>query len=98
MAVATGLCTIGTKNATMLALITSDAAIQSNALTRALEAAVAQSFNRITVDGDMSTNDSVIMLANGLAGNSRIESRESRVEIFQRALNLVTLELAKMIV
>ncbi|PYK87480.1 MAG: arginine biosynthesis protein ArgJ, partial [Verrucomicrobia bacterium] len=62
------------------------------------EAAVAQSFNRITVDGDMSTNDSVIMLANGLAGNSRIENRESRLEIFQRALNLVTLELAKMVV
>jgi len=98
MAVATGLWPVGTKHATMLAFITSDAAIQSNALKRALEAAVAQSFNRITVDGDMSTNDSVIMLANGLAGNSRIESRESRVEIFQRALNLVTLELAKMIV
>jgi glutamate N-acetyltransferase/amino-acid N-acetyltransferase len=98
MAVATGLWPVGTKHATMLAFITSDAAIQSNALKRALEAAVAQSFNRITVDGDMSTNDSVIMLANGLAGNSRIENRESRLEIFQRALNLVTLELAKMIV
>ncbi len=98
MAVATGLWPVGTKHATMLAFITSDAGIESNALKRALEAAVAQSFNRLTVDGDMSTNDSVIMLANGLAGNSRIENRESRLEIFQRALNLVTLELAKMIV
>ena len=98
MAVATGLWPVGTKHATMLAFITSDAAIESNALKRALEAAVAQSFNRITVDGDMSTNDSVIMLANGLAGNPRIKNRESRLEIFQRALNLVTLELAKMIV
>ena len=98
MAVATGLWPVGTKHATMLAFITSDAAIESNALKRALEAAVAQSFNRITVDGDMSTNDSVIMLANGLAGNPRIKNREPRLEIFQRALNLVTLELAKMIV
>jgi glutamate N-acetyltransferase/amino-acid N-acetyltransferase len=88
----------GATHATMLAFITSDAAIESNVLKRALEAAVAQSFNRITVDGDMSTNDSVIMLANGLARNSRIENRESRIEIFQRVLAFVTLELAKMIV
>ena len=98
MAVATDLWPVGVKHATMLAFITSDAAIESNALKRALEAAVAQSFNRITVDGDMSTNDSVIMLANGLAGNSRIETRESRLGIFRRALAFVTLELAKMIV
>src|SRR5712692_1727201 len=98
MAVATGLRPVGTKHATMLAFITSDAAIESNALKRALEAAVAQSFNRITVDGDMSTNDSVIMLANGLAGNSRIEHRDSRLEIFQEALSHVTLALSKMIV
>jgi glutamate N-acetyltransferase/amino-acid N-acetyltransferase len=87
-----------TLHATMLAFITSDVAIESNLLKRALEIAVAQSFNRITVDGDMSTNDSVITLANGLAGNPRIENRDSRFEVFQRALNFVTLELAKMIV
>jgi glutamate N-acetyltransferase/amino-acid N-acetyltransferase len=46
----------------------------------------------------MSTNDSVIALANGLAGNPRIENRGSRIGVFQRALNFVTLELAKMIV
>ena len=85
-------------NATMLALITSDLAIESNLLKRALQTAVEQSFNRITVDGDMSTNDSVIMLANGLAGNARIENRNSRFEIFQAALNYVCLELAKLIV
>jgi glutamate N-acetyltransferase/amino-acid N-acetyltransferase len=84
--------------ATMLAFITTDAAIQPTALKRALKIAVEQSFNRITVDGDMSTNDSVIALANGLAGNPRIENRESRTGIFQRALNFVCLELAKMIV
>src|ERR1700730_6456725 len=93
-----GMTRGGARHATMLAFITSDAAIESNALKRALEAAAAQSFNRISVDGDMSTNDSVIMLANGLAGNPRIKNRNSRLEIFRRALAFVTLELAKMIV
>ena len=94
----------GARHATLLAFITSDMAIESNLLKRALKIAVEQSFNCITVDGDMSTNDSVIMLANGLAGNPRIETRqsrsdrESRIEIFQDALNFITLELAKMIV
>jgi glutamate N-acetyltransferase/amino-acid N-acetyltransferase len=81
--------------ATMLGFIASDAAIEPAALKRALKIAVEQSFNRITVDGDMSTNDSVIALANGLAGNSRSQIRRSQ---FQNALNHVCLELAKMIV
>jgi len=81
--------------ATMLGFITTDAAIQPAALKRALKIAVGQSFNRITVDGDMSTNDSVIALANGLARNSKSEIRRSQ---FQNALNHVCLELAKMIV
>src|SRR5205085_9654952 len=81
--------------ATMLAFITTDAAIEPAALKRALKIAVEQSFNRITVDGDMSTNDSVIALANGLAGNSKSQIRRSQ---FQNALNFMCLELAKMIV
>lgn len=91
-------------HATMLAFITSDVAIEQSLLKRALRIAVERSFNRMTVDGDMSTNDSVIVLANGLAGNSRIEKgrsgsdRNSRFGVFQAALNLVCLELAKMIV
>lgn len=85
-------------HATMLAFITSDAAIESSLLKHALEDAVGQSFNRITIDGDMSTNDSVIMLANGLAGNSKLGARNSRFELFQAALNHVCLELAKMVV
>ena len=90
---------VATAHATMLAFITTDAAIESNLLKRALEDAVAQSFNRITVDGDMSTNDSVIALANGLAKNSKLQSRKVRgFRIFQAALNHVCLELAKMIV
>jgi len=80
-------------HATMLGFITTDAAVESNYLKRALNRAVAQSFNRITVDGDMSTNDTVLILANGLAGNKSIDR-----ELFQAALDFVTLELAKMIV
>ena len=56
-------------HATMLCFITTDAAIEAKVLQAALREAVAQSFNRITVDGDMSTNDTVLLLANGLAGN-----------------------------
>src|SRR5205085_3839612 len=56
-------------HATMLSFLTTDAAINAKELKRSLEIAVAQSFNRITVDGDMSTNDTVLILANGLAGN-----------------------------
>jgi glutamate N-acetyltransferase/amino-acid N-acetyltransferase len=85
-------------HATMLCFVTTDAAIGAGALQTALREAVAQSFNRITVDGDMSTNDTVLVLANGLAGNSKLEIRNSKLEIFQSALNHVCLELAKMIV
>jgi len=86
-------------HATMLAFITSDAAVEPKELRRSLEVAVAQSFNRITVDGDMSTNDTVLMLANGLAGNKPI-TRANRDDLrkFEEALNFVCLELAKMIV
>src|SRR4029077_2804328 len=66
--------------ATMLAFVTTDTAIEPAALKRALKIAVGQSFNRITVDGDMSTNDSVIALANGLAGNSKSEIRNSKFQ------------------
>ncbi len=87
-------------HATMLCFITTDAAIEAKVLRSALREAVAQSFNRITVDGDMSTNDTVLVLANGLAGNKNIEHRTSKTElrIFQNALNHVCLELARMIV
>jgi glutamate N-acetyltransferase / amino-acid N-acetyltransferase len=64
----------------------------------ALEEAVAQSFNRITVDGDMSTNDTVLILANGVAQNPVITRNSRAWGAFQAALNHVCLELAKMIV
>lgn len=86
-------------HATMLCFITTDVAIKPGPLRRALQEAVARSFNRITVDGDMSTNDTVLALANGLAGNRPITSASGRdFDSFEEALSYVTLELAKMIV
>jgi glutamate N-acetyltransferase/amino-acid N-acetyltransferase len=85
-------------HATMLCFITTDAAIDAKPLQAALNEAVAHSFNRITVDGDMSTNDTVLVLANGLAGNEKLKTQSSKLRIFQAALNHVCLELAKMIV
>jgi glutamate N-acetyltransferase / amino-acid N-acetyltransferase len=86
-------------HATMLCFITTDLAIDPALLQRALNEAVAQSFNRITVDADMSTNDTVLVLANGMAGNPKLaKSTGKDFGVFQSALNHVTLELAKMIV
>src|SRR5438552_2518175 len=86
------------RHATMLCFITTDAAIEAKALQAALAEAVAQSFNCITVDGDMSTNDTVLVLANGLAGNPQLRSANSELRTFQSGLNHICLELAKMIV
>src|ERR1017187_4763200 len=88
----------GGLHATMLGFITTDAAIGAKALQAALNEAVANSFNRITVDGDMSTNDTVLVLANGLAGNEQLVTRHPSLITFQAALNHVCLELAKKIV
>jgi glutamate N-acetyltransferase/amino-acid N-acetyltransferase len=85
-------------HATMLCFVTTDAAIEAKALQDALQEAVANSFNRITVDGDMSTNDTVLVLANGLAGNKKLRVPSSEFRVFQAALDHVCLELAKMIV
>jgi glutamate N-acetyltransferase/amino-acid N-acetyltransferase len=88
-------------HATMLCFITTDAAVEAKVLQAALHEAVANGFNRITVDGDMSTNDTVLVLANGLAGNpqSAIRNPQSKgFGLFQAALSHVVLELAKMIV
>ena len=82
-------------HATMLAYLTTDAKIPAGTLRKCLREAVASSFNCITVDGDMSTNDTVLILANGLAGNSKRSAKD--LKTFQTALNHVCLELAKMI-
>ena len=88
----------GGLHATMLGFITTDVAIDAKVLQAALNEAVAHSFNRITVDGDMSTNDTVLVLANGLAGNKKFGAKSPEFKAFQAALNHVCLELAKKIV
>ena len=85
-------------HATMLCFLTTDAALDAATLRTALDAAVARSFNRITVDGDMSTNDTVLLLANGKAGNAPPRAGSRDLAVFQEALDHVTLELAKKIV
>ncbi len=96
--IAKGAGMIDPNMATMLCFITTDAKIEKAELQKALSVSVEHSFNRITVDGDMSTNDTVLMLANGSAGNELLRVGTADFEIFQRALDHVTLTLAKMIV
>lgn len=72
--------------ATMLAYLTTDVAIEQRSLQRALVAAVNPSFNCISVDGDTSTNDSVLCLANGMAGNPVVRAGSAPAAAFQRLL------------
>ena len=83
--------------ATMLAYLTTDAAIAPTALQLALRSAVDQSFNCITVDGDTSTNDTVLCLANGLAKNRPIQQGTRPYRDFERLLTDAARELALMI-
>lgn len=84
--------------ATMLAFITTDAKVNQACLERATKDAVENTFNRITIDGDTSTNDSVIVLANGAAGNKTITRSSKSCKIFGHALQFVMCRLAKAIV
>lgn len=86
--------------ATMLCFIVTDANINKSALDKALKNAVRRSFNMITIDGDMSTNDTVLIMANGLAGNKLIteDRQNSGFRKFSEALSDITYELSKMIV
>ncbi len=84
--------------ATMLSFITTDAAVSPAMLRRALKAAASRSFNRITIDGDMSTNDTLLVLANGAAGNRRIDRVGRSFDQFAAALEFVCVHLAKMLV
>jgi glutamate N-acetyltransferase/amino-acid N-acetyltransferase len=83
--------------ATMLAYLTTDAAIAPTALQQALKSATNQSFNCITVDGDTSTNDTVLCLANGLAKNRSIQHDTKPYRDFERLLTDAAQELALMI-
>ncbi len=80
---------------TMLCFLTTDCAISSQMIKTALLETVNVSFNRISVDGDTSTNDSCIVLANGLAGNAEIRSKGPDYEAFLAALRALCVELAK---
>jgi glutamate N-acetyltransferase/amino-acid N-acetyltransferase len=92
--VAKGAGMIHPNMATMLAFVMTDAAISPATLRKALREAVDQSFNAISVDGDTSTNDCVLLLASGKAGNAE----NSDMSDFQRALNVVCRDLSWMIV
>ena len=81
--------------ATMLGFITTDAAISPTMLRRALRRAIAVSFNHVVVDGDESTNDSVFLLASGVAGNARISAPGRDMDLFTEALTAVGVALAK---
>lgn len=96
--IAKGAGMIAPQMATMLVLIFTDANISARALRKALKAAAEHSFNCITVDGCMSTNDSVILLANGASQCPLIEKGNRDFALFSSALNKACLELAKMVV
>ena len=83
--------------ATMLVFITTDCAISSKMLEKALKGDVQNTFNMISVDGDTSTNDQVTLLANGCAGNKEITSEGDDFTAFMAALNTVTVNLCKKI-
>ena len=80
---------------TMLGFITTDVAISKKLLQEALSESVKDTYNMVSVDGDTSTNDTVLLLANGLAGNKKIETKEEDYEKFAEALNYVNTWLAK---
>ncbi len=80
---------------TMLGFLTTDARISKEMLQKALRADVVDSFNMISVDGDTSTNDTLLILANGLAGNEEITGQGDDYNIFCEALHFVTTYLAK---
>ncbi|MBR2467288.1 MAG: bifunctional ornithine acetyltransferase/N-acetylglutamate synthase [Clostridia bacterium] len=83
--------------ATMIVFITTDCAISSEMLKVALAGDVKNSFNMVSVDGDTSTNDTVAVLANGMAGNAEIVDTGADFEAFAKALNTVTVYLCKCI-
>ena len=98
-AIAKGSGMIAPNMATMFCFITTDASVSLGTLKSCIKKSVENSFNRITVDGHMSTSDIVAILANGMAGNRSITpSNANDVSLFQKALDYVTLSMAKAIV
>ena len=83
--------------ATMLVFLTSDVAIAPALLQKALSGDIRNTFNMISIDGDTSTNDMVVILANGMAGNPEITAEGEDFDAFMKALNTVTVALCRMI-
>ena len=83
--------------ATMLVFITTDAAITPKMLQKALSTDIKNTFNMVSIDGDTSTNDMVCVMANGMAGNTLIDSEGEDFETFAKALNTVTVYMCRMI-
>ena len=95
---AKGAGMIAPNMATLLAFVVTDAGISKEELEAATKEAVAASFNCISIDGDMSTNDTVLVMANGAAGNREIAPGSAASRTFRAALSRVMLELAKKLV
>ena len=83
--------------ATMLVFITTDVAISSKMLQKALSGDISNTFNMLSIDGDTSTNDMVTVLANGMAGNNEITTDDEDFDTFMKALNTVTVNLCRVI-
>ncbi len=81
--------------ATMLVFLTTDVAISTEMLQKALSGDIANTFNMLSIDGDTSTNDMVTVLANGLAGNEEITAEGEDFTVFMKALNTVTVQLCR---
>lgn len=84
--------------ATMLCFLITDIAVEQKTLYRTLKDAIGQSFNRITVDGDRSTNDTALIIASGMLGNALITKQSASYPAFKKALHEVTSRLSKLIV
>ncbi len=96
-AIAKGSGMIQPNMATMLCFITTDATIDSRLLQKALSETTEVSFNMISIDGDMSTNDMAVVLANGAAGNARIQAEGADYEAFKKVLESICKGLAQRI-
>lgn len=97
LGIAKGSGMIAPNMATMLSFIMTDIAVERTALKKALKHAVDLSFNRITIDGDMSTSDTAMVMANGLAGNPPVKYGDENFNVFAKALDTVAYELSKMV-
>ena len=83
--------------ATMLCFLMTDIAVNQRTLQKILKDAVELSFNRVTIDGDMSTNDTVLIMANGMLGNTPITAKSQSYALFRKTLCELTFDLSKLI-